>query len=109
MGYLTSYIPITFCVGAILTPNLHKTCKTRGGLYKGHVSNSGEDQFNRLNTSHMQRFGQFFRNKSKTLCATAFLVLQVLPKTAKNERNGGENMKITVFSTYEVTEPLKLH
>ena len=53
----------------------------RGGLYEGHVSNSGEDRFNHLNTSHMERFGQFFRNKSKTLTATAFFVLQVLPQS----------------------------
>ena len=54
---------------------------SRGGLYEGHVSNSGEDRFNHLNTSHMERFGQFFRNKSKTLTATAFFVLQVLPQS----------------------------
>ena len=36
---------------------------------------------NHLNTSHMERFWQFFRNKSKTLTATAFFVLQVLPQS----------------------------
>ena len=47
---------------------------SRGGLYGGDVSNFGEDLFNHLHSSHMERFRHFFRNKSKNKSATLVFV-----------------------------------
>ena len=47
MGYLTSYNAITFCLGAIWTPNPHRMCKTNSQVLRVQIQHEPGEKYAR--------------------------------------------------------------